>query len=121
MLQAFLAISFLIIVPMGFAYYHKKRVSNGSENTEIEEYDEDSFYFIKHSCGKKTPVSKRFVIGNSFSCVHCQKKVTPKQLRCMRCTALIDLKSITPLFHSPIRCKACKLCFELPTKNANVL
>ncbi|MCO4782930.1 MAG: hypothetical protein KC646_11455 [Candidatus Cloacimonetes bacterium] len=120
MFELFIAISLVVLIPSGLLYY-KKSKSIKNESTIEDDFSEESYYFIKHSCGKKTPISKRFIIGNTFACIHCQKKVTPRQLRCMRCTALIDLKSITPLFHSPIRCKACKLCFELPTKNANVL
>ncbi|MCJ8346790.1 hypothetical protein MJH12_14710 [bacterium] len=119
MLETISLLSILGIFPLVYLFSKKKKGANKIE--EAVEYDPENFYFIKHSCGKKTPVSKRFIISHTFECIHCHKKVTPKQLRCMRCTALIDLKSITPLFHSPIQCKACKLKFELPSKKSHVL
>ncbi|PCJ18953.1 MAG: hypothetical protein COB02_09475 [Candidatus Cloacimonadota bacterium] len=119
MLQVIVFIIMFCFFPITYFIFSKKKKIIVVEEQTI--YDEESYYFIKHTCGKKTPVSKRFIIGHTFQCIHCQKKVTPRQLRCMRCTALIDLKPITPLFHNPIKCKACKSKIELPTTNANML
>jgi phage FluMu protein Com len=43
------------------------------------------------------------------------------EARCPRCRALIRLKRYTPLFFSPIQCKACKQVFQLPSKGSRVV
>jgi len=107
----------VFIFSLGSAWYLFLRKKPSLSKKEIEELVtqiEQDHYMVKHTCGKMTPVRKRFVVSQSFECIHCNKVVIPKEVRCPRCNCLVKLKNHTPLFHNPLTCKACKKRFELP-------
>lgn len=117
----YLLFSFLVIgtaLALSFSLLRKKnpKLDEIEAKRMIEKIEEDH-YLVKHTCGLMTPVRKRFVVSQSFDCIHCHKKVIPREVRCPRCNSLVKLKNHTPLFHSPLQCKACKKKFELPGRS----
>lgn len=79
------------------------------------------FQILQHSCGGKNLIPNKWIVGNTFSCMHCHKKVLLLEARCPNCKALVKLKKQTPLFFNPLHCRVCKKVFELHSKGGKCL